>query len=380
MTAPTLIGMAATVWWVALVLARAGAVSSVFLHPRIRAAAPARTDRPPVSVVIPVAQSEVELEEALASAYAQDYGDFEVLITGADTDSAALDVARRVSQRHPDVPTRLLLGNPRTTLNPKMSNVEPALAAAAYDLVLVKDSNVRLPPGYLETMVRSLSPGVGLVCAVTVGVRPESFSADVECAMTNAHAAPWLLGGSLVDLDIGFGKAMLFDRRDLQRAGALAVMASTFGDDHALAKALRRIGLRTVFAPGVVHRVMAGRTLREVWDRQFRWMLIRRRESPLTFLVEPFTSATGATVAAALAGSGMGLPWKALALATFGLWLAGDALIVAAKRWGWSWRFPFACLCREALLLGLWLRAWTGRSVVWAGGRFDAPSGSGDAA
>lgn len=371
--------MAATVWWVALLLARAGAVSSVFLHPRIRSAAPTRSDQPPVSVVIPVAQAEVEMDEAFASVYSQDYPDFEVLITSAETDSAALDVARRVSQRYPAVSTSLMLGNERTTLNPKISNVAPALDEVAHDLVLLKDSNVHLPSGYVTSMVRSLAPGIGLVCAVTVGVRPRSFPADVECAMTNAHAAPWLLGGSLVDLDIGFGKAMLFHGHDLHRAGGVAVMASTFGDDHALAKALRRIGLRTVFAPGVVHRVMGERTMREVWDRQLRWMLIRRRESPLAFAVEPFVSAAGATLAAGLAGAGTGLHWKALALGTLGVWLAADALVVAARGWGWSWRFPVACLAREAVLVALWLRAWTAGTVGWAGGRFPVSPGPGPA-
>lgn len=367
----SLLGSAAAVWWALALLVRAATVAATFLQPGVRCRAAVRRDQPALSVVIPVAQTEPEMDAAFSSTYSQPYPLFEVLITAAEEESAVIDTARRVASRSSRIPTRLLLGNKRRTLNPKVSNIAPAIAVAANDLILIKDSNVRLPPGHLSEMLRNLTPGTGMVCTLTIGVQPESFAAEIECAMTNAHAAPFLLSGSLLNLDIGFGKVMLFDRRDLERAGGIGVMGSTFGDDLALAKALRRVGLHTVFSGGVVYRVMARRTLREVWDRQLRWMVIRRGGSPLAFLAEPFFSAGGAALAAALAGPTLGLAWWAPAAASLAAWLATDMLVVVGRGWGWSWRFPLACLCRELLIAGLWLRAWSAPTVSWAGGRFE---------
>ena len=363
----SLVGIAATVWWVALLQARLVTMAATFLHPGARRRAALRADQPGVSIVIPVTQVDLGLDAEFDSTFSQAYPGFEVLITSAETESAAIDTARRIASRFPETPVRFLLGNERRTLNPKISNIAPAITNASHDLVLIKDSNVRLPPGCLTELVRNLTPGTGMVCAIPINVGPESFPAEIECAMTNAHAAPWLMAGSLINLDIGFGKVMLFDRRDFERAGGIRVMASTFGDDHALAKALSRVGLRTVFAGGVVFRVMGRRTFREVWARQLRWMVIRRCESPLAFLAEPLGSAGCAVLAGAVAAPMFGLPSWSVAAATLAFWLAGDALVVVGRGWGWSWRFPFAGICREILIAALWVRAWSSRTVSWAG-------------
>lgn len=372
----TILGIAATIWWACVLLARAGAVIATFAQPSVRRRAAVRGDRPPVSVVIPVARMEPEVDAAFASVFSQAYPRFEVLITAADEGSPVIDAARDAANRFPDIPTHLLVGNERFTLNPKISNLAPAIAGAAHDLILVKDASVSLLDGQLLELVRNLTPGTGMVCAVPIGVRPESFAADIECAMTNAHAATWLMGASLLNLDVGFGKVMLFDRRDFERVDGIRVMASTFGDDQALAKALARVGLRTVFAGSVVRQVIGRRTLREVWDRQLRWMVIRREEAPLIFVIEPFVSAAFVTLAGALAGPTLGVAGWAIAAATLVSWLASETVVVLARGWGWSWRSPLAAVVRELLIPSLWLRAWSTRRVSWAGERFYVSGGA----
>jgi ceramide glucosyltransferase len=371
MESVSLLATAALVWWVLVVGIRAGAVMAAFIQPMVRRQAATRPDQPPVSVVIPVFRMEPELDAAFASVFSQAYPRFEVLITAAETDSDVIEVARRVAARYPHVPTRFLLGNQRFTLNPKVSNLAPAIAAAAHDYILIKDTNIWLAGGQLAELMRNLTPGTGMVCAVPIGVRPENFCAEIECAIMNARDAPYNMGASLLGLNVGFGKVMLFDHLDFSRGGGIAVMAPTFGDDHALAKALARMGLHTVFSAGVIRQVMGRRTLREVWDRQLRWMVIRRDEEPFGFFAEPFFSAGFATLTAAVAGPVLGMAWWTVAAATLSVWMASDTLVVLGRGWGWSWRFPLAGLCREALIIGLWLRAWASREVRWAGRPFD---------
>jgi ceramide glucosyltransferase len=189
--------------------------------------------------------------------------------------------------------------------------------------------------------------------------------------MMNGYAAPLLMVASVAGRDVGFGKVMLFGRRDFERAGGIAVMTDTFGDDHALAKAFARAGLRTVFSAGVIRQVIGARSLRDVWTRQLRWMTIRRDEEPLAFYPEPLASGYFATLMAMLAAPTLGLaPWTT-ALAMVALWLASEALIVAGRGWGWSWQYPLAALCREPLMLAMWVRAWSARKVQWGGSTFD---------
>jgi ceramide glucosyltransferase len=371
MHAVSLFGIAATSWWALVLAVRIAAVVATFVQPAFRRRAAKRDDQPPVSIVIPVSRLEPDAEAAFASVFSQSYPQFEVLITSAENDSAAITMARASAARFPEVPAQFLLGNERFTLNPKISNVAPAIEAARHDLILIKDSNIRIGAGQLAEFVRNLTPGTGMVCAVPIATRPANFCAEIECAMMNAHAAPLLMAASVLQLNIGFGKVMLIDRRDLHRVGGIDITANTFGDDHVLAKALARVGLRTVFSAGVIHQVLGRRSLREVWDRQLRWMVIRRDEEPLAFLAEPFFGGGFATLAGAAAAATLGISAWAVAAATLVLWLASDALVVAGRHWGWSWRLPLAGVCRELLIPGLWARAWSTRKVNWAGRPFE---------
>ena len=367
MDAFSFLGIAAAAWWILALIVQTAVLIAVFVHPVLRRRAANRGDQPAVSIVIPVRNMEPALEAAFVSAFSQFYPQFEVIITAAENESPVIDVARQVAARFPQIPSRLLLGNERFTLNPKVSNLAPAIAGAAHDLILIKDANIWLAHDQLSELLRNLTAGVGMACALPIGVLPETFAAEIECAVINGRATPTFMAGSILHLNIGWGKVMLFDRRHFNQVDGVAVMAPSLGDDHALVKALARISLRTVYSAGVVRQVVGRRTLREVWDRQLRWMVNRRNDAALAFLVEPFFSAGFATLAGAAAGPTLGIAWWQLAVATLAFWLASETVIVAGQGWGWSWRLPLAGICREFLMIGVWARAWFTRKVRWAG-------------
>jgi ceramide glucosyltransferase len=365
--------IAGTAWWAATCAIRIGASAAAFIEPRRRARQATRRDQPPVSIIIPVRRLEADADAAFGSAFAQAYPRFEVITAAEETRSPALDLAAEVARRFPHVESRVLGGNPRVTPNPKVSNLAPAIAAARHDLVLVKDSNIQLDDGRLAGLVHSLIDDVGLVCAMPIASKPIGFAAEIEAAFLNGHQAPLMYAASMLGTNICIGKVMLFDRRDFQRAGGIDAIARSFGDDHELAKALSRIGLRTVYAPGIVHQPLGRRSLREVCDRQQRWMVIRRMEEPLAFAAEPFTSCLSAALAGAAGAPLLALPAWLVFAATVAGWLTLESLVVAAKGWGWSWRFPLAGFCRELIIPVLWSTALFARRVRWAGLPFEVP-------
>ena len=360
-------------WWALTCAIRIGSSAAAFIEPRRRERQATRRDQPPVSIIIPVRRLETDASSAFASAYTQAYARIEVITAAEETTSPALDLAREVAQRFPQVESRVLGGNPRFTPNPKVSNLAPAIAAARHDLVLVKDSNIRLDDGELAELVRNLTGGVGLVCAMPIATQADGFAAEIEAAFLNGYHAPLMYGAAMLATNICIGKVMLFDRREFVRAGGVDAIAHSFGDDHELAKALARIGLRTVYTAGVVRQPLGRRSLREVCDRQQRWMVIRRMEEPLAFVAEPFTSCLAGALAGAAGAGLLALPAWLIAAATVASWLTLESLVVAAKGWGWSWRSPLAGLCRELIIPVLWSRAAFARRVRWAGLPFELP-------
>jgi ceramide glucosyltransferase len=367
----SVIGIAATGWWMAAVTVHAAAAVASFIQPGVRRRAAVRADRPAVSILIPVKNVEPELERAFVSVFSQRYPSFEVIIAAAERESPAISVARSVASRFPDVACRFILGTDRLTLNPKVSNLVPAIAAANNNLILIKDASIELRDGQVADFIGELTPGTGMVCAVPIAIHPRTFWATVECTEVNGRSAPLMMGASILGLNVGFGKVMLFRSADFEAVDGLSVMAPTFGDDHALAKAFARIGLRTVFASSVIRQAMGARTFRDVWERQSRWMVIRRVEAPLVFAGEIFFGGLFATIAGAVGFACLKWPVTPALLGTPILWLAIEAAVVAAKDWGWSWRYPLAAICREFILVPMWLHAWFSRNVQWSGQPFE---------
>ena len=169
------IGILTSLFWAFSLSVHAGAGLAVFIQPSQRQRAAVRSDRPPVSIVIPVKNMEPELERAFASVFSQDYPAFEVLITAAEESSAAIGIARKVASDFRHVPCRFFLANRSFTLNPKVSNLVPAIDAATHQLILIKDANIQLADDQLGELVANLTPGTGMVCAIPIAVRPQTF-------------------------------------------------------------------------------------------------------------------------------------------------------------------------------------------------------------
>lgn len=374
MDAWSILPIAAAAWWAISCTLRLATLCAALAHPVIRRRYAKRGDQPPVSIVIPVRRLEFEAEAAMTSAFAQAYPRTEVLVSAAEENSPMIDLARQVAARFPAIGAQILTGNKRITPNPKVSNLAPAIAAARNDMVLIKDSNVLLSGGQVADLMANFTAGVGLVCAIPVAAAPVGFAGELERAFLNGQAAPLTLALSVAGADVGFGKVMLFDRRDLARAGGVAVMASAFGDDHALSQALARLGLRTVFAAGEIRQAIGRRPFSEVWDRHQRWMLIRRIQAPLAFCGEPLVSGGFTAFAGAVGAAALGLPWWLTLGMTLLGWMLLDLVFYAAKGWGWGWMSPLAGLCREAIIPLMWLRALVDRRVTWAGLPFDVPA------
>ena len=209
-----------------------------------------------------------------------------------------------------------------------------------------------------------------MVVGVPIAEQADSLAGHIEAVIINAHAR-LLLTASALGFGYGVGKVMLFRRSDIARAGGIDAMSYTLAEDTAIAKGLDAVGLRTVFAHRPLRQLIGWRTLREVYDRQVRWSVIRHTHEPLTFPLEPIVSPLPTAFAAALAAPVLGIPAVEAFAVTLTGWFAAETGLAWLKGWHVSRYAPLAFLGRELLTLAAWLRAWTTNDVVWQNGRFD---------
>jgi ceramide glucosyltransferase len=366
----------AAAWWVAACGFLCLSVLAAFVHPVLRRRRARRNDLPPLTFVVPIKTLDPGFRRAQESLLTQSYPQGELLVSAAEEDSPALAAMRDIVARSTRFPARLLRSAGDFAASPKLNNLIEPFRQARHDTIFMKDSNTILAPGDVEAAVRHLTPDIGLVVAVPVAIDARNFAARIEQSIMNAAHARVLMVASLLEMEVGVGKFMLFRRSDLDRAGGIPALASTVGEDNAMGKALARLGLKTVFSHRVVRQELGARRLADVYDRQMRWAVIRRDEERLAFLLELFSFAFLAGAAAAFAAPLIGVSPLAAALATIIGWFAAETILVLAKGWELSLTAPITFVCREIMLPCLWLNAWLTNRVVWAQDTYIAKSRS----
>lgn len=364
MTLALVVALVCAFWWFVALAILLGSTVLAGLAPLLRRKPNPRPVNQPLSVIVPVKDMTSDLGPAFISLFSQSYPDFEVLVSSTEEVSPAIECARSVAALYPAIKTRFITSTPGTVRNPKINNLAAPIAAASHDLVVIKDSNIRLPNGRLTEMTACLSGDTGFVASVAIGWQPKNFFADIECAALNGYVARFLLAASALGIGFGIGATVLFSRRDFERAGGIARIADAVGEDHAISKMLAAIGRKTVIA-GTVEQIAGHRRFSDVWNRQLRWAVCRRCEAPAIFYAEFFASPLIAAFAGAAGAAVIGIPAATIFIVTLASAIAAETLLAAVKGWPLSWRSPFATLCYLVLFPLLWIQARLARKIFW---------------
>lgn len=323
----------------------------------------------PVSLVRPLCGLETFSAETLARGFRLDYPAYEIVFCVADAADPVLPLVRRLIAAHPLVPARILVGDERVSDNPKLNNCVRGWEAARHDWIVLADSNVLMPPDYLQRMQAAWRGDSGLVCSTPVGARPDGFWAEVECAFLNTLQARWQYAGAALGLGFAQGKSMLWHRPFLEARGGIRALAAEIAEDAAATKLVRAAGRHVHLVAVPFAQPLGRRDAREVWARQLRWARLRRVTFPSFFAPE---IASGTLLPFLLAGILAGT-WTAAAglgaLAVLGY--AAEYRMAARAGWHRSPRLVLAFLMRDALIPLVWCAAWTRRAIVWRGNAMD---------
>lgn len=324
-------------------------------------------DAPSVTIVQPLCGVETFSRETLRSIFALDYPSYEIIFCLASGDDPIAPLARAAIAANPDRPARLLIGDDRISANPKLNNVVKGWKAARHEWVIIADSNVLMPPDYIQRLLARWRPGAGIVCAPPIGARPESFAAEIECAFLNTYQARWQYAGDSTGYGFAQGKTMLWRKEILEKGGGIEALGAEIAEDAAATKLVRAQGLSAHLVDRPFQQPLGQRRLKDVWARQLRWARLRRATFPLYFAPEILTTSLLTLAAAGVAAPVLGVSAALAVAVAAAFWYGSEALLAFAAGWPLSWRMPFAWVIRDLLLPFLWGRGWTGANVVWRG-------------
>ncbi len=313
-----------------------------------------------VSILRPVCGIENFIEETLHSTFLLDHPCYEILFCVADVDDPIIPIVERLIAAHPQVDARLLIGNSTVSSNPKLNNLVKGWRASRCDWVLMADSNVLMPKDQVQRMQAAWREDTGLVCSPPVGVAPQNWWADLECAFLNTYQARWQCFADLIGLGFAQGKAMLWRRDLLDAAGGIEALADEIAEDAAATKIVRKQGLRVRLVTVPFPQPLGRRCGADVWRRQLRWARLRRATFKWFFVPEILVGAVPPVVFAVLAAALAGWPVLSTIIPLVIVWYAVEALLAHAAGWPFSLRIGLLCMLRDTLLPLLWIAAWTG--------------------
>ena len=335
---------------------------------------------PGVTVLKPVCGADPQLYDNLRSFCLQDYDGALQVIIGAHRESdPAVEVARRLIADLPDVDITLVVDGALPGSNFKVCNLLNMMAVAKHPLLVLADSDMRVEPHYLSTVVAPLEDErVGLVTclykATPAGdTRIERLCSQLGSAFINYNFLPSVLVGSMLGAHNGcFGATIALTRKTLDRIGGFGTLVHQIADDYMLGTQVRALGLEVVVARYIVENVVLEPDLGTLMGHELRWLRTIRTIAPLGLVCSVISHSLAlALVALPLRGFSSGA-WLLLAASL----AARVALLYTCNYVHRPQRMASYLLpLRDLMSLGLLGAAFCGQRVTWRQQQFQLHSG-----
>ncbi|PYU94782.1 MAG: ceramide glucosyltransferase [Acidobacteria bacterium] len=327
---------------------------------------------PPVTMLKPVHGLEKNQRENLRSACLQDYPLFQVVFSVQTPDDPAVPLLREIQREFGPESVTVVIGNRRAGSNGKINNMLGGLPYARHEILVISDSDVRLRPDYLRTIIAPLAdPEVGCVCTLYKASCAETWFEKVELLTLNADFMASVIFAHVTGASkFCLGASVALRRSTLEEIGGLEALADYLVEDYEMGQRIWGSGKKISIVPYFIDTMVDLKSPSQWWNHQVYWDQNTRAARPVAFLA---TAIIRSTPFALLFASMRRLDGVGLAV-------LGAAILVrmatAAMTLGWGFRdreglkslalLPF----RDLAGLVSWFLALTRKTTIWRGSKF----------
>ncbi len=323
-------------------------------------------DPKPVSVLKPLYGLDQGLESNLRTFFEQDYPSFEIVFAVREASDPAAAVVEKLRRDYPQVPCRVIFTGEPAYANAKVHALDAMLRAAAHELVVMSDSDVRVTPQMLRTLAAELqNPQVGVVTCPYRAVPGASFWSDLEATgMNTDFIAGILVARMLEGMRFTIGPTTAARRSVLESIGGFDRLKDFLAEDFVMGKLAAEAGYRVVLSSYVIEHHIGGAELRTNAAHRLRWLRSTRRSRPLGYFGQLFTMPVPFAVLLCLVAP----EWWPAALAAWTM-RSIAAYVVSARVL--RARIDWLLLPIEDLAaFGFWIAGFFGNTIVWRGRRY----------
>jgi ceramide glucosyltransferase len=336
-----------------------------------------------LTLLKPLHGSEPGLDAFLATFFEQDYPEYEILFCARTAEDAGLETARRVAARYPRIPAKFLFtGGEPDYINAKAASMEKMEAAAAHQILVISDSDVRVTPDYLRAVALPFALSrVGAMCCVYRGVaapRNESgpgLWARLEAVGMSVEMTSGVLAARAMEgMQFVLGPTMAFRRETIRRMGGFQVTADYCADDFVLGNETFKLGQTVVLSHHAIDHMVINSTMVASLKHQTRWMKSTRFSRPAGHFGTALSFSLPFGLLGCAAAALMGRPWWGLGLlgwsvaTRLALAIAVGRGVVGDTSWfGLLVLYPL----RDLMGFGFWAASYWGSRILWRGRVFE---------
>lgn len=355
LSAVVLVLMAGSAAYCALVLVAARRYLS--------AAAPPLTNAEPISILKPLHGLDHGLESNLRTFFEQDYPAFEILFAVRDPDDPAIPLVERLQQEYPHVSSRLIITGEPPYPNAKVYSLDRMARAAAYDLLVMSDSDIRAGRNLLRTIAAEFQdPAVGVAtCSYRAAGGPSIWSRLEATGMNTEFWAGVLVARMLEGMNFAVGPTSAARKRVLDAIGGFDAVKDYLAEDFMLGRLAAEHGVRVILSRAVVEHHIGSQAALPNLAHRLRWNRSTRRSRPAGYIGQIFTN----PLPLAIALAALRPEWWPAAVAVIALRALAARVVavgVLGGRTGWL-LLPF----QDLLAFVFWAAGFFGNTIHWRG-------------
>jgi ceramide glucosyltransferase len=257
---------------------------------------------PPVSILKPIRGLDPDAYENFASLCRQDYTKYELLFCVTGEDDPVVPTLEKLTRDFPDRSIRILYGSGSNAPNDKVAKLARLVREAKYETLVIGDSDVRVAPDYLRSVVAPLAdPRVGAVTCFYMPARTRTLAENLlAIGMVSDFYAGLLVDWKLEGVKFALGPTIATTRARLAEFGGFQAIENQCGDDLLVGRLIAERGHTVELLPYTVLKFAGFQSLDELFDKRLRWMVVMRHMRPWGHFGLLFTQ---------------GLPWALAAIA-----------------------------------------------------------------
>jgi ceramide glucosyltransferase len=350
---------------------------------KLKQAALPESQLPPVSMLKPLKGVDPEIWKSFCSHCDQDYPEVQLIFGVSDPADPAVEVVHKLQAKYPHRQIELIVCERVLGTNIKVSNLAQMLPAARHEILLVNDSDIRVPADYLRQAIAPLADeSVGLVTCLYRGVAGPTLGSRLEALGIGTDFVPGVLSSRFLEkgLRFGLGSTLAFRRCDLEAIGGFEILLDYLADDYELGRRIAATGKRVELSAATVTTFLPAYTLREFFRHQLRWSRTIRDARRWGYAGLLFTFGLPWALLTLLAARGAAWAWLLFTLTLVARLAVG--VVAAEVVHGDRQVFRNGAL-RNILLLPLrdliaplvWAASFMGNRIHWRGEAFDLKEG-----